>query len=371
MRPFIPHELPIENLNWQQLVPLIGKANAAIARYDGLLQSLMNPGILLSPLTTNEAVLSSKIEGTQVSLEEVLEHDAGIEKNKSFSINEDIKEIGNYRQVLRIAEDELKHRSISLDFIKSLHSVLLDSVRGRDKEPGEFRKDQNWIGKRGTPIEQARFVPPSPIILPEHLEKWEKFLTLNDYTDPLVQLAVIHAQFEILHPFKDGNGRIGRLLIPLFLYMKKCLNRPMFYLSEYLETHRDEYYGGLLAITKENNWQNWVEYFLQAIVIQSNTNISKAKEILGLYEKQKTKFIDVTHSQYAVPALDAFFNSPIINSVYFVKLSGIPNKITGNDLLRKLVKSDSISILRKGRGRMPTVYALPDLLNIAEGKKVL
>jgi hypothetical protein len=121
----------------------------------------------------------------------------------------------------------------------------------------------------------------------------------------------------------------------------------------------------------KNNWQNWVEYFLQAIVEQSNTNISNAKEILSLYEKQKTKFINITHSRYAVPALDAFFNSPIINSVYFVKLSGIPNKITGNDLLRKLVKSGSISILRKGRGRMPTVYALPDLLNIAEGKKVL
>jgi len=371
MQPFIPHELPIENLNWQRLVPLIGKANAAIARYDGLLQSLMNPGVLLSPLTTNEAVLSSRIEGTQASLEEVLEHDAGIEKDKSPSLNEDIKEIGNYRRVLRIAEDELKHRNISLNFIKSLHAVLLDSVRGKDKEPGEFRKDQNWIGKRGTPIEQARFVPPSPIILPEHLEKWERFLTQNDYTDPLVQLAIVHAQFEILHPFKDGNGRIGRLLIPLFLYMKKCLNRPMFYLSEYLETHRDEYYDGLLAITEENNWQNWVEYFLQAIVVQSNTNISKAKEILSLYEKQKTKFIDITHSQYAVPALDAFFNSPIINSAYFIKSSGIPNKITGNDLLRKLVKSGSIGILRKGRGRMPTVYVLPDLINIAEGKKVL
>ena len=371
MRPFIPHKLPIENLDWEKLVPLIGKANASVARYDGLLQSLINPNILLSPLTTNEAVLSSKIEGTQASLEEVLEHDAGIEKDISPSINEDIIEIDNYRQALRIAEDELKNRSISLNFIKSLHAVLLDSVRGKDKEPGEFRKSQNWIGKRGTPIEQARFVPPSPIILLEHLEKWEKFLRLNNYTDPLVQLAIIHAQFEILHPFKDGNGRIGRLLIPLFLYMKRCLNRPMFYLSEYLEMHRDEYYDGLLAITKQNNWQNWVEYFMQAIVVQSNTNILKAKEILKLYNRQKTNFIDITHSQYAVPALDAFFNSPIINSVSFVKLSGIPNKITGNDLLRKLLKSGSIRVLRKGRGSIPSVYALPDLINITEGKKLL
>ncbi len=371
MQPFIPHKLPIDNLNWERLVPLIGKANAAIARYDGLLQSLLNPGILLSPLTTNEAVLSSRIEGTQASLEEVLERDAGIQKDKSPSINEDIKEISNYRKVLRMAEDELKNRDISLSLIKSLHAVLLDSVRGKDKEPGEFRKIQNWIGKHGTPIEQARFVPPSPMILSEYMEKWESFLARNDYTDSLVQLAIVHAQFEVLHPFKDGNGRIGRLLIPLFLYAKKSLNRPMFYLSEYLETHRDEYYDGLLAVTEENNWQNWIEYFLQAIAVQSKINISKVKEILDLYENQKTKFIDITHSQYAIPALDAFFNSPIINSVYFIELSGIPNKITGNDLLRKLVKSGSISILRKGRGRMPTVYALPDLINIAEGKKVL
>lgn len=371
MNPFIPHELPPESFNWKKLVPLIGKANAAIARYDGLLQSLMNPSVLLSPLTTNEAVLSSRIEGTQASLEEVLEHDAGISKDKYPSINEDIKEIGNYRRVLKIAEDELKHRDISLNFIKSLHAVLLDSVRGKDKEPGEFRKDQNWIGKRGTPIEQARFVPPSPFILPEHLEKWERFLIQNDYTDPLVQLAIIHAQFEILHPFKDGNGRIGRLLIPLFLYMKKCLNRPMFYLSEYLESHREDYYDGLLAVTKEDDWQNWVEYFLQAIVIQSDINTSKAKDIIKLYENLKTRFIDVTHSQYAIPALDAFFNSPILNSVYFAQISGIPNKITANDLLRKLVSFDILSILRKGRGRKPSVYVLPDLINIAEGKKVL
>lgn len=370
MKPFIPHELPPE-LDWQMLVPLIGKANAAIARYDGLLQSLINPSVLLSPITTNEAVLSSRIEGTQASLGEVLEHDAGLNTGKSPAINEDIKEISNYRKVLRIAEDELKNRAISLNFVKSLHAVLLDSVRGKNKEPGQFRKEQNWIGKKGTPIETALFVPPSPLILQEHLEKWEKFLCRDDYSDPLVQLAILHAQFEILHPFIDGNGRIGRLFIPLFLYMKKCLNSPMFYLSEYLETHRDEYYDGLLSISSENNWHGWIEFFLQAIVVQSATNISKAKEILSLYDNLKNKFIDVTHSQYAVPALDTFFKAPIVNTVDFIRLSGIPNKVTVSDLLRKLAKSGIIKTLRKGRGRMPTVYALPDLLNIAEGKKII
>ena len=370
MKPFIPHELP-PDLDWKKLVPSIGKANAAIARYDGLLQSLINPSVLLSPITTNEAVLSSRIEGTQASLSEVLEHDAGLDTGKSPTINEDIKEISNYRKVLRIAEDELKNRPISLNFVKSLHAVLLDSVRGKNKEPGQFRKDQNWIGKKGTPIETARFVPPSPLILQEHLEKWEKFLCRDDYSDPFVQLAIVHAQFEILHPFIDGNGRIGRLFIPLFLYMKKCLNSPMFYLSEYLETHRDEYYDGLLSISSENNWHGWFEFFLQAIVIQSDTNISKAKEILSLYDNLKDKFIDVTHSQYAVPALDTFFKIPIINTVEFYKLSGIPNRMTANNLLRKLVDSQSIILLKQGQGRQPSVYAMPNLINIAEGRKVL
>ncbi len=370
-QPFIPHELPPEKLNWQALVPFIGQANAAIARYDGLLQSLINPNVLLSPITTNEAVLSSRIEGTQASLGEVLEHDAGLDNDKSPAINEDIKEIGNYRMALSMAEAELKHRQLSLNFIKSLHAILMDSVRGQNKQPGKFRNEQNWIGKKGTPIESARFIPPSPLILQEHLEAWETFILREDYHDPLVQLAIIHAQFEILHPFMDGNGRIGRLLIPLFLYAKKCLSRPMFYLSEYLETHRERYYDGLLSITEENNWQGWIEYFLQAVVQQSDTNMHKAKGILTLYETLKDSFISTTHSQFAVPALDAFFKKPIINTADFIQVSGIPNKVTASELLRKLTKSNHIKVLRQGSGRRPTIYALPDLLNITEGKKIL
>jgi len=369
-QPFIPHELPPENLEWQVLVPLVGKANAAIARYDGLLQSLMNSGILLSPITTNEAVLSSRIEGTQASLGEVLEHDAGLDADRPPAIQEDIKEISNYRLALSMAQDELANRPISLNFIKSLHAILLDSVRGKNKEPGQFRKDQNWIGKPGSSMQDARFVPPSPMLLPEHLEKWQQFLQ-GEYLDPLVQLAIVHAQFEILHPFKDGNGRIGRLLIPLFLYTKKCLASPMFYLSEYLEAHRDAYYDELLAITEANDWQGWVEYFLAAIIEQCGTNMQKAEAILTLYERMKSRFIDVTRSQYAIPSLDAFFKKPILNTVDFIALSGIPNKVTAGDLLRKLTKSGHIKILRPGRGRRPAIYALPDLLNIAEGKRVI
>jgi len=369
-KPYIPQKLPPQKIDWKRLIPLIGKAHASIARYDGLLQSLINPAVLLSPLTTNEAVLSSRIEGTQASLEEVYELEAGFNK-KSESIKQDIQEIVNYRKALLNAEKALKHQDITLNFIKSVHKILLDSVRGKNKNPGEFRNDQNWIGRPGTPMEQARFVPPNPLIVQEYMEDWEEFLQMNNFEDKLVQLAILHAQFEIIHPFKDGNGRIGRLLIPLFLYAKKLLSRPMFYLSEYLEARRQEYYDKLLFVTEKDDWQGWIEFFLTAIIQQSITNTKKAKRILELYEELKRKFINSTHSQYAVPLLDVFFQKPIVNSSTALKLANIGNRVTGNALLRKLEENKLIVLLSIGKGRTPNVYALPKLINITEGKDVL
>ena len=367
---YIPRKLPPQEIDWKKLIPLIGKAHAAIARYDGLLQSLINPAVLLSPLTTTEAVLSSKIEGTQASLEEVFELEAGFRKERPESIKQDIHEIINYRISLLTAEKGLEQRDITLNFVKGIHKILLSSVRGRNRNPGEFRKDQNWIGRPGTAIEEARFIPPNPIIVQEFMEDWEVFLLSNNFEDKLVQLAILHAQFEIIHPFKDGNGRIGRLLIPLFLYAKKLLSRPMFYLSEYLEARRQEYYDKLLFVSEKDDWQAWIEFFLMAIIQQSNSNTKKAEKILELYEELKQKFLDSTHSQYAVPLLDVFFQKPIVNSSTALKLANIGNRVTGNVLLRKLEENKLIVILSTGKGRNPNVYALPKLINITEGKGV-
>jgi Fic family protein len=217
MGPYIPEHLPLKNLDYARLFGIVGRANAALARYDGLLQGIVNPQVMLSPLTTQEAVLSSKIEGTQATLDEVLEHEAGIEVEQEKQ--KDIQEIVNYRTALTSARDYLADRPISLGLLREMHKILLDSVRGQDKSPGEFRKEQNWIGPYGVTFEQATFVPPSPFQLMNHLEQWETYLRGNDI-DNLLQAGVVHAQFELIHPFKDGNGRIGRLLIPLFLYQK-------------------------------------------------------------------------------------------------------------------------------------------------------
>ncbi len=367
--PFIPHELPPENINWQKIISLIGEANRGIAKYDGLLTGLINPDILISPLTVKESVISSRIEGTQASLEDVLKIEAGV-KEKSESIKRDVQEIINYRKALIVATEELKHRKITLNLIKQMHVILMSNVRGKNKTPGQFRKTQNWIGTKGTPIEKARFVPPSPLIVYEHMEKLERFIHSN-FPDRIVQIAIIHAQFEMIHPFLDGNGRIGRLLIPLFLYSNKLLKKPVFYISEFFEENRDEYYDKLLNITGNDDWQGWIEFFLKAVILQAERNIEKTTKIIKLYGKLKDKFIETTHSQFAVPLLDAFFMKPVADSTSVLKIAKIPNRITGNALLKKLIKTRLIRILIKGKGRRPAVYVLPELLNIIEDREIL
>lgn len=365
--PCVPDPLPIEHLDWRSLLPLVGNANACLARYDGMLQTLPNPSILLSPITANEAVLSSKIEGTQATLDEVLEADAGLAVSESR--RGDIEEISNYRAAVRQAELDLEERPLSVSLIKAIHQQLLQGVRGRDKTPGQIREDQNWIGRRGDPIERARFIPPNPIVLKTELDNWETYIKRED-EDPLLQTAIAHAQFEILHPFKDGNGRIGRMLIPLILYKRRALSRPMFYMSEYLEDHRDAYYDGLLAITNNGDWHGWVKFFLEGLVNQAEANLTKVRAIRELYEDTKRKFIELTHSQFAMGAVDAFFGQPIIQSTVFAKKAGFLNRVTANNMLRDLEVNGLISRVREGSGRTPAVYALPELINIAEGRPV-
>ncbi len=364
MKPHIPVPVPPQNLHWEKLIPYIASANEKLARYDGLLQNFINPGILLSPLTTKEAVLSSKIEGTQATLEDVLEFEAGLDKEKSEREIHDIQEIRNYRNALEYAEKELENRKISLHLIKQIHYILMQGVRGKDKNPGEFRHVQNWIGPPGSTMKNARFVPPDPLLVPPFMEQLTTFMN-SDYVDTIVQLAIIHAQFEIIHPFKDGNGRIGRLLIPLFLFEKKKIIRPVFYMSEYLENHRTEYYDKLRAITEKDDWQGWVEYFLEAMVIQAENNVYKAKQILNLYEELKNQFIETTHSQHAIHVLDAFFTKPIIDTKNLLKISGV-NKNSLRPVLRKLLSERMIKSEFPGAGRKPAVYSLPKLLAIIE-----
>ncbi|MBU2620856.1 MAG: Fic family protein [Proteobacteria bacterium] len=359
-QPFVPQNLPLASIDWVRFISLIGQANAEIARYDGILRGINNPGILLSPLTTREAVLSSKIEGAQASLEEVLQYEASPDvKIKKY---DDIQEIINYRKAMRFAVQWMNKKPITLNLIKQMHAILLDSVRGKDKACGNFRTTQNYIAKAGDPIEKAAYIPPAPDKVMHALYNFEKYFH-HDEKDRLVQLAVLHAQFEIIHPFLDGNGRIGRLLIPLFLFEKSVLNSPMFYISEYLEDNRAEYYVRLRAISDENKWNDWIEFFLKAVIEQAKTNSAKAKAILALYNTKKIRITELTHSRYAIKILDTIFTRPIFNSADFIKTSNIP-RASALRLLAQLKKGTVIETVKPGGPRRAEVFAFTKLLRI-------
>ena len=369
MKPFQPQELPPPDLNWLALIPALGKANRSLARYDGVLRGVPNPAVMLSPLTTQEAVLSSKIEGTQATLGDVLKFEAG-QQPKKESEKADIAEILNYRRALNGATAVLPTRPFSISMLLTLHKILLEGVRGHELTPGQFREKQNWIGKPGSAIEAATFVPPDPATVRSHMDAWVTYYQ-TEQPDPLVQLAIVHAQFEIIHPFDDGNGRLGRILIPLFLFEKKLLNSPMFYLSSWLETRREEYIARLRAIGRESNaWNEWCAFFLRGIDEQAALNAGTATAILELYRDLKQRVLGVTHSQFAVPLLDQMFGRPIFQGGHLNFAPLEPSRPAVASLLRQLRDAGILIVLVEGAGRRGNVYAFPDLLNLCEGKKV-
>lgn len=354
MSPYIPDSLPPTSLNWEKLIPLIGASHSELARYDGFLQSIVNPHILLSPLTTQEAVLSSRIEGTQATLEDVLEFQAAA-KQKDPSKYEDIQEILNYQKAMEYAIEEMMQRPVNLNMLQGIHSILLDSVRGRNKRRGEFRKVQNWIGRLRATIDQASYVPPDPLYLMEYLTSWENYFHYEE-KDRIVQLAVIHAQFEIIHPFLDGNGRVGRILIPLFLFEKGLLHSPMFYLSEYLEKHRDVYYSELRLITEEKSWDGWIEFFLTAVREQAKENSRKARAVLALYNEMKEKASSIS-------ILDALFKHPIFSTSEFTELTGL-SKTNSFRTVTRLKEEGILKTLSEGKGKKPSIMVFAPLIDI-------
>lgn len=360
---------PPENLDWPRLLPLIGPANAAVARYEGVLHGIPNPNVLLSPLTAQEAVLSSRIEGTQATLGEVLEFEAQGELfDESTPKKADIREVLNYRAALNEATRLLAELPLSQRLIRQTHGVLMQGVRGRNKDPGEYRRIANWIGPAGCAVEQARFVPCPVERLPQAMDALEQYLH-GDAPDRLVQLAIVHAEFEAIHPFLDGNGRLGRLIVPLFLYANGLLSRPNFYLSDYLESHREQYYERLLAVSRDDDWTGWIAFFLEALITQAEANQTKAQAIHTLYRDRKDWIAQITRSQYGVRALDWMFARPIFKTSDFAETADIPRP-TANRILRLVRDEGLLTELQPASGRRAAILAFAELLNIAEGRSV-
>ena len=365
MKPFVPLSLPLMNIDWSRLIEPVGEARAALGRYAGILEGVPEPDVLLAPLTTKEAVLSSRIEGTQASLGEVFRFEAG-EEPKQMERRLDIQEIVNYRTALEMARHDLADRPFSLNLLKRLHSVLLDSVRGRNKARGRFRTTQNWIGDYSAAIEDARYVPPDPARIMELLDNWEKYYHCDE-KDALVQLSIIHAQFEIIHPFHDGNGRLGRILVPLFLYEKQLLDRPIFYISAYLEEHRDTYIDCLRNLDNgTKSWHAWIEFFLRAVSEQAEKNTAIARSILTLYNNLKDKIIELTRSQFSVPLLDCFFHRPIFQSKHIDLGPNGPSYVHISNMLRTLREAGVLQVVRESSGRRPQVLMLHELVDLCE-----
>lgn len=371
-KPYTPHDpsrLPLseENLKWTELIEDLGQANRALAKYAGLLYAMQNPSLLLSPFFREEAVRSNRIEGTRVDTIDVLRSEAG-DSARDESEKRDLQEVVNYRRAMDYAVAELEYRPMSLDFLKGLHFVLLDSVRGNDKLPGRFREVQNYIGSELGGIENARFVPPDPLSVPALMDNWMDYFSSAE-KDPIVQAAIVHAQFEIIHPFCDGNGRVGRMLLPLFFFGKKVLPTPMFYLSRYFERFESEYKNALLGVTANNGWTAWVKFFARAVASQAEENFQIAEKIQNYYRSAKLRILEKTRSQHAIPLLDAIVAAPIfrISSLKPVKK---PSRIVLMQLVAQFEELGIVRCIEPAAGRKGALYVCPPLVNIPEQKEI-
>lgn len=272
---YIPNPLPPEFAWTPRLVHALSHADHLIGRLAGEGGRLPNPHLLLRPFLRREAVLSSRIEGTQATLGELLEAEAGVSVERS---PDDLREVGNYVVALEYGIKRLGKLPLSLRLILELHERLMRGVRGERATPGEFRRSQNWIGASGCTLSQASYVPPPPDALMDCLGPWEKFLHERG-TPPLVQVALAHYQFEAIHPFLDGNGRVGRLLITLFLIERNILPTPLLYLSAFFEATRRDYYALLNGVSARGEWEEWLIYFLNGVARQSEDALSRAERI--------------------------------------------------------------------------------------------
>ena len=285
-RAFHPQPLPPE-ISWTpRLVRSLSHADRLLGRLAGEGRRLPNPHLLIRPFIRREAVYSSRIEGTQATLGELLAAEAGAAVDRS---PEDLREVGNYVTALEFGLERLKTLPISLRLVRELHEKLMTGVRGDHATPGEFRRTQNWIGRPGCTLMEASYVPPPPDRLLAHLGEWEKFLH-DDSMPPLLNAALAHYQFEAIHPFLDGNGRVGRLLITLGLCARSVLPEPLLYLSAFFDATRRDYYDGLRRVTEESDWAGWLEYFLNGVARQAEDAVSRAERINQLLIDWRQQF---------------------------------------------------------------------------------
>ena len=355
---FVPAPLP-PKLDWTpRLIRVLSDADRLIGKLAGEGGRLPNPHILMRPFLQREAVLSSKIEGTQATLGELLAAEAGVAVDRS---PDDLREVGNYVVALEHGIVRLKELPLCVRIIRELHEKLMTGVRAQQASPGRFRKVQNWIGKPGSTLATASFIPPPPDEVETCLAAWEKFVHESELP-PLVTIALAHYQFEAIHPFLDGNGRVGRLLISLFLIERQILPTPLLYLSAFFEAARREYYDGLRGVSERGEWNEWLEYFLQGVARMSEDALSRAARINSkLIEWQKKVAGDSTNAPLRVVELLAA--NPFITAKGAAEKLGV----AFTTAQRAIERLERLGIVKQsGDAKRDRVYCANALLEILE-----
>jgi len=356
-------KFPPKELNYGRIVNSLLKATDALARYDQMLKNMHNSEILLAPLRNQEAVISSRMEGTISTMDEILKFEADSENNseEAKNVRSEVFETILYQRALLNAQKAMNDGyPLSQHLIKTLHQQLLSFGRGAQKAPGQYKIEQNYLADK---IKQkVLFTPISPEKLNDGLE--QLFEYIKESSDPiLIKTALMHLEFEALHPFQDGNGRIGRMLITLLLWSSGTISEPHFYVSGYLEENKDQYIDTMRNVSENDDWESWCIFFLDAIEKQAIRNLEIAESIKNLYEEMKHVFSDTLSSKWSVNALDYIFTNPIFRNNRFTSKSGIPGP-TAARFTRMLLDKELLRTIEESSGRRPALYAFEPLLKL-------
>lgn len=356
---FIPHPLPPHIRYDTPLIHLLSEADRLLGELSGTGRLLANPYLLIDPYVRREAVSSSRIEGTQASLNDLFFFEAS---GRASQRAPDVREVRNYVRAMEYGIERLRDLPLSVRLIGEIHGILMKGVRGDHATPGEIRRSQNWIGPPGCSLQDAAYVPPPVEEMKSALSNWENYLHAETDTPPLIQCALMHYQFEAIHPFLDGNGRIGRLLITFFLWERGLLTQPLLYLSAFFDRFRDDYYARLLAVSKNGDWRSWIKFFLRGVIDQSKDALSDARRIIELHEKYKQR-LEATKKipESAYRLIEELFSNPVLSINGMSKKWGIPFNSVKTGVLRLV----SLDILREETGRKRNkLYIASELIEL-------
>jgi len=360
-------KFPPREIDYGRLMQPLLKATDALARYDQMLKNMHNSEILLAPLRNQEAVISSRMEGTISTMDEILQyeadHDASDEDNTENDVNvrSEVIETILYQRALRLAQKSIEDGYLlSPSFIKTLHQRLLSFGRGAKKSPGEFKNEQNYLADKNK--KNILFVPISPEKLQDGMDKLFTYIEETNHPE-LLKTGITHIEFEALHPFKDGNGRIGRMLITLMLWKSGVISEPHFYISGYLEDNKDQYIDTMREVSNNDDWEGWCEFFLVAVEQQAINNLTIAENIKNLYEEMKKTFSELLSSKWSTQVLDFVFTNPVFRNSRLTTQSGI-KPASAARCSRLLLENGLIATVREAAGNRSALYAFEPLMEL-------